>query len=84
MFNYDYVNLNYFVKVVSKVIKTQYRYIRLSTRMTSGRVLHSMSIGISFRSKILFCNRMSKFSVHAYLLHDIISQLIELFSAKAS
>ena len=52
-------------------------------RVTFDRVLHSMSIGISFRSSILFCNRMSKFSVLAYFLHDIISQLIKIFSAKA-
>ena len=36
IFNYDYVNLNYFVKIVSKVIKMQNRYISLSIMVTSG------------------------------------------------
>ena len=77
--NYGYVKFE-FHQIVDK---TQNRSKRSSIRMISDRDLHNPTTGMIFRSPVPFCNRMSKFSVHAHLLHDIISQLINIFSAKA-
>ena len=51
--------------------------------MISDRVLHNMTPGMIFRPSVPVCNRMSKFSVHAHLLQDITSQLIDILVLKA-